>query len=156
MSFAPRRIVAGLGPDGKSCVVHDGPPQGAFGTPTMSAANLWTGRLDARADSNAPLESGLGPFRFEQLAEPVYAFSVAEMGPGLGRDDPGMHFTDTADHFFVIEGEVVLVLESGDVPLRAGEGGVIRGVMHGWRNLSDAPARVVTCVIPATRAGAPA
>jgi mannose-6-phosphate isomerase-like protein (cupin superfamily) len=151
--FAPRRIVAGLGPDGKSCVVHDGPPGGAFETPTMTAANLWTGRIEGRADSNAALADGLGPFRFEQLAEPAYAFSIAEMLPGLGHDDPGMHFTDTADHFFVVEGEVVLVLETQEVTLRAGEAGVIRGVMHGWRNLTDAPARLVTCVIPATRAG---
>jgi quercetin dioxygenase-like cupin family protein len=120
--------------------------------PGLELANVWTGRLGP-ADNAAPLAEGLAPFRIEQLAEPVYAMMVVEYAPGLGRDDPGMHFTNTADHFYVIEGEVVLVLESGDVVLRAGDIGVCRGVMHGWRNDSDRPARLVTFVLPAAPLG---
>ncbi|MEO6717462.1 MAG: cupin domain-containing protein [Novosphingobium sp.] len=44
----------------------------------------------------------------------------------------GMHFTDTAEHFHVIEGEVVLAFESGDVVLRRGDLGVCRGAEDGW------------------------
>ena len=74
---------------------------------------------------------------------------LADYPPGLGRDDPGMHFTNTADHFHVISGEVVLVLEAEEVTLRAGDSGVCRGVMHGWRNDGAASARMVTFVLPA-------
>jgi uncharacterized cupin superfamily protein len=74
---------------------------------------------------------------------------IAEYEPGQGRDDPHMHFTNTADHFYVIEGEVVLVLETGDVTLKAGDIGICRGVMHGWRNDGDKLARLVTFVLPA-------
>lgn len=146
-----RRVIAGLDEDGRSRVVAD---EGAEGLSLghITIAQMWTGSTDARADNAAPIAASTAPFRFEQLAEPVYGFMVAEYAPGLGREDPGMHFTDTADHFHVIEGEVVLVLEEEEVVLRAGDSGVCRGVMHGWRNLSEAPARLVTFVLPATRA----
>ena len=147
-SAAPRRVVAGLDASGKSCVVADGSLGFTGNPPVIEVANVWTGAL-APADNHAPLEQALVPFRIEQLAEPRYAMMYVEYAPGLGRDDPGMHFTDTADHFFVTEGEVVLVLESGDVVMKAGDIGIIRGVMHGWRNDSDASARLVTFVLPA-------
>ncbi|MDE8654574.1 cupin domain-containing protein [Novosphingobium album (ex Liu et al. 2023)] len=149
MSHAPRRIVAGLGADGKSRLVADG-PVATLDLGPMTIAQLWTGALAARADSTSPVERATGPFRFEQMAEPGYAFMIAEYAPGLGRDDPGMHFTETADHFYVIAGEVVLVLEAEEVVLRAGDAGVCRAVVHGWRNDGDAIARLVTFVLPAT------
>jgi quercetin dioxygenase-like cupin family protein len=145
---APRRVVAGLDANGRSCVVSDAPVDVPDSPTGPGVANVWTGRL-AAADNAAPLAEGLAHFRIEQLAEPVYAMMVAEYAPGLGRDNPHMHFTNTADHFYVIEGEVVLVLESGDVTLRAGDIGICRGVMHGWRNDSDSIARLVTFVLPA-------
>jgi quercetin dioxygenase-like cupin family protein len=150
-AFPPRRVVAGLDAAGKSCVVSDERLPFAGNPPVMEVANVWTGEI-AQADNAAPLAAGLAPFRLEQLAEARYAMMVVEYAPGLGRDDSGMHFTNTADHFYVIEGEVVLVLESGDVVMKAGDIGIIRGVMHGWRNDSPARARLVTFVLPATGA----
>jgi mannose-6-phosphate isomerase-like protein (cupin superfamily) len=153
MSAAPRCVVAGLDANGKSCVVHDAPIPFAGGAPVMEVASIWSGTLGqagmGQADNAAPLEDGLAPFSMERLFGPFYNFMYVEYAPGLGKDDPGMHFTNTADHFFVLEGEVVLVLESGDVPMRAGDAGVCRGVMHGWRNVSDRPARLITFVLPA-------
>ncbi|MDR2856367.1 MAG: cupin domain-containing protein [Novosphingobium sp.] len=152
MSNGPRRVIAGLDAAGKSCVVSDTRLDFAGSPLGMEVANVWTGRLGP-ADNAAPLAAGLAPFRMEQLAEPVYAMMYVEYGPDLGRDDPHMHFTDTVDHFTVIEGEVVLVLESGDVVLKAGDIGICRGVMHGWRNDSGKPARLVTFVLPAAPPG---
>ena len=148
MSQAPRRIVAGLDAEGKSCIVSETPIPHMGNPPVIEVTNLWQGKAMA-VDNAAPLAEGLAPFRVEQLAEPVYAFMYVEYAPGLGKDDPGMHFTNTADHFYVIEGEVVLVLESGDVVLRQGDVGICRGVMHGWRNDTDKPAKLVTMVLPA-------
>lgn len=151
MNNGPRRLVAGLDPQGRSAIVADAQVS-LLELGTMRIAQLWTGGLAAKADNAAPLEGASGLFRFEQLAEPLYAMMFAEYAPGQGRDDPGMHFTDTADHFYVIDGEVVLVLENGEATLRAGDVGVIRGVVHGWRNDGDVTARLVTFVLPATRA----
>lgn len=148
-----RRVVAGLGPNGRSRLVADDAVT-SLSLGSIAIGQVWTGALAVRADSAAPLADATAPFRFEQLAEPAYAFMVADYAPGLGVEDPGMHFTDTADHFYVVSGEVVLVLEEEEVTLRAGDAGVCRGVVHGWRNRSDAPARVVTFVLPATPAGA--
>ena len=148
MSVAPRRVVAGLDAGGKSCVVSDTRIDFVGNPPVIEVANVWTGKL-GQADNAAPLDASVAPFRVEQLAEPVYAMMFVEYAPGLGKDDTGMHFTNTADHFYVIEGEVVLVLESGDVVLKAGDIGVCRGVMHGWRNDSGKPAKLVTFVLPA-------
>ncbi|MEW9854973.1 cupin domain-containing protein [Novosphingobium sp. M1R2S20] len=145
----PRRVVAGLDAQGQSAVLADAPVS-VLDLGAMRIAQLWTGALSSRADNAAPLQAATQSFRFEQMAEPIYSMMVAEYAPGQGRDDPGMHFTNTADHFYVIEGEVVLVLETGEVCLRAGDVGVIRGVVHGWRNDTQKPACLVTFVLPAT------
>ena len=150
MSNAPRRVVAGLDADGRSCVIHDERIAFPAEIETMAVANLWSGAAAGPvADNAAPLAEGLAPFSMERLFGPFYSFMYVEYAPGLGRDDPGMHFTNTADHFFVLEGEVVLVLESGDVMMQAGDVGICRGLMHGWRNDSDRPARLLTFVLPA-------
>ena len=71
----------------------------------MAVTNVWTGKA-ARIDNAAAFSGGFAPFDMSQLTDPVYSVMVAEYGPGLGQEDPGMHYTDTADHFYVIEGEV--------------------------------------------------
>lgn len=143
-----RRVVAGLDSTGRSAIVADDLVDGvALGSVTI--AQMWIGALASGADEAVALAGSTVPFRFEQFAEPAYAFMVADYAPGLGRDDPGMHRTDTVDHFHVIAGEVVLVLETGGVTLRAGDSGICRGVIHGWRNDSDSPVRLVTFVLPA-------
>lgn len=148
---SPRRIVAAAGPDGKSCVVSDeaialSDPQSMPGP--MNVINLWNGAA-GRVDNAAPFAGGFAPFGMHQLTDPIYSVMIAEYAPGLGAGDPGMHYTDTADHFYVIEGEVVLVLEVGDAVLRAGDLGICRGAVHGWRNDSDKLARMLTFVLPA-------
>ena len=147
----PRRIIAAAGPDGKSCVVTDEamPQTDPQSMPNlMNVTCLWNGAV-GRVDNAAPFAGGFAPFGMHLLTDALYSVMIAEYAPGLGRDDPGMHFTDTADHFYVIDGEVVLVLESGDVVLRQGDLGICRGAVHGWRNDGAAIARLLTFVLPA-------
>jgi mannose-6-phosphate isomerase-like protein (cupin superfamily) len=142
-----RRIVAAAGPDGRSCVVSN--EAITLGKPApMNVINLWNGAA-GRVDNAAAFAGGFAEFRMSQLTDPVYSVMIAEYAPGLGAADPGMHYTDTADHFYVIEGEVVLVLEAGDVVLRAGDMGICRGAMHGWRNDGAGVARLLTFILPA-------
>lgn len=144
---APRRIVAAAGPDGRSRVVSEEPIPRGDPRP-MDVVVLWSGAA-GRVDNAAPQPAGFPAFGMHLLTDPVYAVMIAEYAPGLGRDDPGMHFTDTADHFYVVAGECVLVLEEGEAVLRAGDVGIIRGAVHGWRNDSDAVCRLLTFVLPA-------
>jgi mannose-6-phosphate isomerase-like protein (cupin superfamily) len=141
-------LVAGAGPDGRSRVLVDETAGNVAALGTLELVNLWRGALGP-VDNAAPLEEGLAPFRIEQLAEPAYGFVYVEYAPGHGKDDPGMHFTNTADHMVVLEGEVVLVLEEGEVALGAGDVCICRGAVHGWRNDSGAPARLVAVAMPA-------
>ncbi len=148
MSKSPRRIVAATGADGKSRVVSDEPIPLVRDPQPMAVTNVWTGAC-ARVDNAAAGPGGFSDFVMSQLTDPVYSVMMAEYGPGLGADDPGMHYTDTADHFFVVEGEVVLVLEDGEALLRQGDLGICRGAVHGWRNDSGKYARLLTFVLPA-------
>ncbi len=53
-----------------------------------------------------------------------------------------MHRTSTLDYVVVIEGEVVLILEDGEVVLRPSDTAVQRGTNHAWENRADRMARV--------------
>lgn len=147
MSNSPRRVIAGVNASGKSCVVADDaiPAPGVEG---MAITVVATGPI-GRTDNSLPLKPGFADFDMSLLTDEVYAMMFAEYPPGLGADDPGMHFTNTADHFYIIEGECVLVLEEDEALLRAGDVGICRGAMHGWRNDSGKPCRLVTFVLPA-------
>ena len=46
------------------------------------------------------------------------------------------------DFCFVLEGEIVLVLDSGPVILKAGDVVIQRGTRHTWSNQSNNPAVV--------------
>jgi quercetin dioxygenase-like cupin family protein len=142
-----RRVICAAGPGGKSCVVSDEVIPLSDPSP-MNVINLWNGAA-GRVSNAAEFAGGFAPFGMHQLTDPVYSVMIAEYAPGLGKDDPGMHYTDTADHFFVIEGEVVLVLEQGEAVLREGDLGICRGAVHGWRNDSARIARLLTFVLPA-------
>jgi hypothetical protein len=133
----PRRIIAATGSDGKSCVISNEAIPPADSQP-MAATNVWNGAA-GRVSNSAPFGGGFTPFGMHQLTDSIYSLTIAEFAPGLGKDDPGMHFTETADHFYVIAGEVK----------RAGDLGVCRGAMHGWRNDSGAIARMLTFMLPA-------
>jgi quercetin dioxygenase-like cupin family protein len=55
---------------------------------------------------------------------------------------PYMQKTRTLDFCIVLEGEIVLVLDTQEVPLKAGEIVVQRGTNHAWSNRSTRPAVV--------------
>jgi len=71
--------------------------------------------------------------------------------PGLAetfeQDNPGMHTTPTTDYGIVLEGEVVCVLDAGEVTLKAGDVMVQHHTRHGWSNRTDAPAKVAFVLI---------
>ena len=71
-----------------------------------------------------------------------------------GQDEPAfMHATDTIDYLAVLKGEITMVLETGDVVLRAGDLIVDRGIVHGWRNDGAAEAAMISVTVPARPVG---
>jgi uncharacterized cupin superfamily protein len=63
--------------------------------------------------------------------------------PQMGGKRTVMHRTRTLDYAVVIEGEVVLILEDSEVPLKKSDVVVQRGTNHAWENRSDKITRMV-------------
>ena len=53
---------------------------------------------------------------------------------------PYMQKTQTLDLCLVLEGEITLVLDTTEVPLKAGDTVIQRATNHAWSNLSNRPA----------------
>ncbi|HET7597649.1 MAG TPA: cupin domain-containing protein, partial [Burkholderiales bacterium] len=64
-----------------------------------------------------------------------------------GGRHPFMHRTETIDYAVVLEGEIVLLLDDEDVPLKAGDVVIQRGTHHAWSNRSDKPCRMLYVLI---------
>ena len=143
-----RRVVAAVEADGKSRVVLEEPLPLDGELERIRLTNLWIAPL-ARADNLAPFEGGYVPFAMSQTRGNSYAMTLVEYAPGFGQDDPGLHATATIDHFYVVEGEIVMVLDVGEAILRSGEAGIIRGAVHGWRNDGETIAKLLFFVVPA-------
>ncbi|RZI60877.1 MAG: cupin domain-containing protein [Rubrivivax sp.] len=62
------------------------------------------------------------------------------------RDDsphPMMHRTEAIDYGVVIEGEMTLIVDAGEVQLRPGSVVIQRGTNHAWANRSGKPCRML-------------
>jgi mannose-6-phosphate isomerase-like protein (cupin superfamily) len=145
-----RRVVTGLDAEGRSCALFDDAVTKPEGAPPSGAALVW--RTEAVPASNAgSTDAGAQPFGFE-LMKSGSNFMLFCMDP---RDEQTfMHATDTIDYAIVLKGQIVLVLETGDVPLGPGDIIVDRGVRHAWRATGSEPALMAVVNIPADPVGA--
>jgi quercetin dioxygenase-like cupin family protein len=62
---------------------------------------------------------------------------------------PLFHATDTLDYCLCVEGETHVLLDEGEVHLRAGDVLVQRGTQHAWDNRSGVPCRMLFVLIDA-------
>jgi quercetin dioxygenase-like cupin family protein len=132
----PRRAVASLNAEQRSCVHIDGP----------SSTVIWsTGGLPA--DNSGLADAGSAKFKFPVVGT---QFSFHDFPPGT---KPYMHATDTIDYVVIAAGEIEFVTETGTIRLRAGDTLVNRGIVHGWRNDSDTTCRIITTVCEARPVG---
>ena len=75
-------------------------------------------------------------------------FRVGEIAPG-GRSP--MHRTNSVDYGIVLEGELDMELDGGEIAhLKAGDVVVQRGTNHAWINNSDAPCKMAWILIDAS------
>lgn len=66
---------------------------------------------------------------------------------GKGGRHPLMHQTETIDYAIVVSGEITMLLDVGEVVLKAGDILVQCGTNHAWVNRSDAPAVVIFVLV---------
>jgi mannose-6-phosphate isomerase-like protein (cupin superfamily) len=96
----------------------------------------------------APESEAIRNLSAEQAREIFRAMGNAHASTyGRGGRHPIMHRTETLDYAVILEGELTLVLDEEDVPLRAGDVVIQRGTNHSWRNLSDRPCRILFVLI---------
>ncbi|QGZ39383.1 Cupin domain-containing protein [Pseudoduganella flava] len=172
MSFpAIHRVVTGHDADGKAIVASDGPLPTVFelqALPGMFFHEVWE-----TAGTPAPVDNGADPttgptmhgppkhgtrIRFVDFPpdEAYLADAEQRMKAAFGevnnsaalttKDDsphPMMHRTEAVDYGIVIAGELTLVLDDSDVPLRPGSVVIQRGTNHAWANRSGKPCRML-------------
>jgi len=62
-----------------------------------------------------------------------------------------MHATDTLDILVMLQGELVLMLDEGEVTLKPFDTVIQRGTHHGWVNRGTEPALIASAVIDAAK-----
>lgn len=169
MSTRIRRIVTGHDENGTAIVARDGLAENV----RIRAANGLTSTLlwveDATPGDNAgdtdkaDREIGVAPpdggsvFRIVEFTPDDDSVSNAEMKRELGLDPdsggpvrhPGMHKTRSVDYGIVISGEIDMVMDEGEVHLKAGDVIVQRGTNHAWANRGTEPCRIAFVLIDA-------
>jgi mannose-6-phosphate isomerase-like protein (cupin superfamily) len=164
MAKPVRRVVTGHRADGRSAVLID---SAAPNVKQRAAGNgstlLWvTDESPARLSDadRAAREIGVPPPRRGSI------FRLAEFPPGVGgevRDNeavlrdfgigadvarghaprhPAIHRTRSVDYVTVLEGEIHLLLDDGEVHLKAGDVVVQQGTNHAWINRGSATCRL--------------
>lgn len=172
-----RRVVTGHDAQGRSIVVSDGPAPFVHVNrldPDWYSTDVFRTEGAPAKIVASPIETTDGPRR--QMPTPrgtvirVNNFppepeAVRKMTPedsqrafaslgnakaatfGKGGRHPLMHRTESIDYAIVLSGEVTMLLDEGEVVLRAGDILVQVGTNHAWVNRSNAPAVVAFVLV---------
>jgi hypothetical protein len=122
-----QHVVTGLGPDGRSTVLARRDLSEPPGDQVVFERIAGTDELPPHLLASL---AGHGDAIDIGVPEVGSSWLIVKWPP---RSDAYMHRTDTLDYDVVLRGEVTLLLEDGEVVLRAGDSVVIPGVLHGWR-----------------------
>jgi mannose-6-phosphate isomerase-like protein (cupin superfamily) len=144
-----RRVVTGV-VDGSSRIIDDGPvPESQYWQ------ELWVASPEeplghAPTEADAILEPSPGAARWRVFLVPpdeVLRKVMAEHGRGVVDDDVDddafFHITNTLDLIYVLDGEITLRMEEGEVLLHPGDCVVQRGTNHAWRNTNPTPVKLL-------------
>ncbi|KIJ42128.1 hypothetical protein M422DRAFT_254822 [Sphaerobolus stellatus SS14] len=129
-----RRVVTGLGEDGKAKILYDD-REGRVET-FPSGSNFQTVWLTDRVPADVTRETNEDPTKGEKLYQgPVNDGSVGvfvNFPPGARAP---MHSTKSIDYGIIVEGELELELDNGEkTVLKAGDVIVQRQTKHAWHN----------------------
>ena len=171
-----QRVVTGHDSMGRSIVASSGPLPGVHAIAAIPgtvfhevwSTNATPAPLDNGPDPTSgalrlPPPPGGSRIRFVDIPpdsdqlDPGWAQSArlafAQIGDAdaatasAGSPHPLMHRTETIDYGVVIEGELTLVLDEGEVALGAGSVVVQRGTNHAWANRSAQVCRMLFVLI---------
>ena len=168
MSVQIRRVVTGVNGEGKAVVIQDGfaPKTNSRPAIGVQGAMLWLTDetpTDLSRYDDPTLKEGVGVAPpvggsilrvvdfLPQPEEIDNAAFLKEMGlsEGHGGAHAFMHRTKSVDYAIILEGEIDMLLDEGEVHVKAGDILIQRGTNHAWVNRSDKPCRIVFCLIDA-------
>ena len=61
----------------------------------------------------------------------------------------GMHRTESVDYALILEGEIVMLLDDSETPLKTGDVVIMQGTYHAWANRSSKPCMMAFILIGA-------
>jgi hypothetical protein len=150
-----RRIVTGHDDSGRSVVLLDGMPPNVRDKGTgVDFIEIWnTSDSPASIRSREP-EPTDGPLRVPPPPAGT-RIRLNDFYPGHIQKLPQrrdgrhrlMHRTRSIDYGIVLEGEIYMILDDGEVKLQAGDIVVQRGTDHGWENRSERVARMAFILV---------
>lgn len=180
MSIPMRRIVTGHDANGRSIVISDGPTPNLYGSPEDPVLiNFWAtegspANYDDPVDPAAAGPIALGPrpggatFRYFRIPpesrsahlsheekEARIAAYYKQVGDGNahvpGGRHAGFHRTKSVDYIILLEGEVTLMLDEVDVPMKQYDVVIQRGTNHSWVNYGETPALMMAVLVDGDR-----
>lgn len=166
-----RRVVTGHDDQGRSIIAQDAPASNLYGRPDDPLlVNFWaTAALSGKADpADGAIPLGPAPggatFRFfrvppesasAQVDEGELRRRIAAYYAQVGAPDahvadgrhPGFHRTASVDYIVLLEGEVTLLVDEGEVALRPFDVVIQRGTSHAWVNTGATPALMMAVLV---------
>jgi mannose-6-phosphate isomerase-like protein (cupin superfamily) len=172
-----RRVVTGHDANGKAIVLSDGPVPTVHGNPIRPGQlsfEVWKTHASPAPIGAVEPEPTTGPRSLQPPADgtvfrisvvPPEAAETRKLTPeqarelfrksgagdastfGRGGRHPMMHRTETVDYAVVLEGEITLLLDEGDVHLKAGDVVIQRGTSHAWSNRSGKNVKMLYVLI---------
>ena len=149
-----KRVLTATNADGESYFE-------AIGDAATQFTELWASAPHAPLES-AELASSLGAARlelppgattfrvFELPDDAVVAEYLRAQGAAHGAD-ASFHRTNTLDYVLILDGEITLELDHGNLKLGAGDCVVQRATHHAWRNKSGKPVRMAVVMLGLAR-----
>ena len=158
-----RRVVTKLDASGKAVVMIDERTHLTAPRPPNYAANVWVtdkSLPDFSSNDRGKTKIGLAPpksgtvFRIVDFAPESQGEHPTDVNhmmkivgaeapkKGLPPRHPMMHRTRTLDYAIVMSGEIDMLLDEGEVHLKAGDVLVQQATNHAWVNRSGKPCRV--------------
>ena len=144
----PRRVVTAVNRAGKSVIASDGPiPENA----SFSEAGVGSGG-DHWIVSRVPVDltdqrDPLQEYTIKSWPSPGEV--IARMITWLPGFEYPMHRSDTLDVFFVIAGQIELLLDEGATVVHPGDTVIQCGANHGWRVIGNEPCTLAGVLIDA-------
>src|SRR3954466_12994629 len=172
-----RRVVTGHDANGKAVVLSDGPVPTVHGNPIRPGQlsfEVWKTHASPAPIGAVESEPTTGPRSLQPPANgtvfrisvvPPEAEETRKLTPeqarelfrksgageastfGRGGRHPMMHRTETVDYAVVLEGEITLLLDEGEVHMKAGDVAIQRGTSHAWSNRSGKEVKMLYVLI---------